>query len=216
MTVNDTAGTTTQVDRTVSRAGWVCAVAGLLGFAAGLFMIVVDPAVGEDSYSYPFDTAGFTGIQVFFFVHHLGLLAGLYGLWRSGAAGMGRLGRWGTVAAIVGMVLLSVTELVAISGAESAYPSDRTDVLDAMYGLSSNLIGAALVVAGVAVIRAGRWAGWQRYVPLLVGVYQFVPMTPMIFSSYLLARLGIGGWMLGFAVLGWALVTTSRDAAPRR
>ncbi|MBA2577225.1 MAG: hypothetical protein H0V05_11400 [Euzebyaceae bacterium] len=189
--------------------GWVCLVAGLAGVAAAIFMIVVDPAVGEDRYSYPLTPRGFTALQVFFAIHHVGLLAGLYGLWRSAALGTSRLGRWGAWGAIAGMALLTVTELVAIAGADSAYPSGRTDMLDSLYGVSSVLIGVTLIVAGIAVIRVGRWRGWRRLVPLLLGVYVFVPMTPALFGPFVLARLVIGGWMFGFAVLGWALVTAA-------
>jgi fructose-1,6-bisphosphatase/inositol monophosphatase family enzyme len=98
--------------------------------------------------------------------------------------------------------VLTITNLVAVSAADSPYPSDRTDVLDGLYGTSSFVVGFGLVAAGIAVARDGRWVGWQRYAPLLVGVYVFVPMTPMIMASYSLARLGIGGWTLAFAVLG--------------
>jgi hypothetical protein len=42
-------------------------------------------------------------------------------------------------------------------------------------------------------------------------VYVFVPLTPALFASYLAARLAIGGWMLGFALLGWALIHMARE-----
>lgn len=195
--------------RMVAQWGWVCLFAGLLGFASAVFLIAVEPVVAEDRYSYPLSSEGFVAIQVFFFVHHLALLGGLYALWRSAATGTGRLGRWGTWGSMAGMALLAVTELVAISGARSAYPSARTDLLDGLYGISSILIGVTLIMAGIAVIRIRRWQGWARMVPLLVGVYVFVPMIPALMGPYLLARLSIGGWMLGFAVLGWALVKFS-------
>jgi hypothetical protein len=197
----------------MARLGWVCVAAGVLGLASAILLLVVEPAVAPDRFSYPFTPGGFAAAQVWFFVHHFGLLAGLYGLWRSGAVGrswFGRIGAWG---AIAGMGLLTVAELVAISGAESAHPSPRTDVIESVYGVASILIGLSLVVAGLAVIRTGRWQGWGRVVPLILGVYVFVPLTPALFSSYVLARLAIGGWMLGFAFLGWALVKTARETA---
>jgi len=197
----------------MARLGWVCVAAGVLGLASAILLLVVEPAVAPDRFSYPFTPGGFAAAQVWFFVHHFGLLAGLYGLWRSGAVGrswFGRIGAWG---AIAGMGLLTVAELVAISGAESAHPSPRTDVIESVYGVASILIGLSLVVAGLAVIRTGRWQVWGRVVPLILGVYVFVPLTPALFSSYVFARLAIGGWMLGFAFLGWALVKTARDTA---
>lgn len=115
----------------VVRSGWVGLVAGVLGLASAIFLLVVDPAVGDDRFNYPFTPDGFAAIQVFFFIHHLGMLAGLYGLWRSGAVGTSRLGRCGAWGAIAGMGFLAVTELVAISGSNSANPSAGTDMIGA-------------------------------------------------------------------------------------
>ena len=192
-------------------SGRSCVGAGVVGAAAAVFLVLVDPVVSEGRYSYPLSPSGFAAIQVFFFVHHFGLLAGLYGLSRSGAAGRSRLGRWGCAGALVGMALLTVAELAAISGANSAYPSPRTDTLDALYGIASMVIGATMIMAGVSVIRTGLWSGWRRAVPLLLGVYVFVPMTPAIFGPFVLARVAIGGWMLGFALLGLAVVKAGRE-----
>ncbi|HWC13138.1 MAG TPA: hypothetical protein VG929_00915 [Actinomycetota bacterium] len=197
----------------VAKLGWLCLVAGVIGAAAAVFLVLVEPAVPEDRYSYPLTAGGFTAIQVFFFVHHLGLVAGLYGLWHSGVVGTSRFGRWGAVGALVGMALLTLTELIAITGSDAPYPSPRTDMLDGLYGVSSVLIGVTLIMAGVAVVRTRVWRDWRRYVPLLLGVYVFVPMTPAVFGPFVLARFAIGGWMLGFALLGWALVETGEDAA---
>ncbi len=206
-------GSETRVVSTVALSGWVALVAGILGLASAVLLIVVEPAVGRDRFSYPFSPGGFAVAQVWFFVHHLGLLAGLYGLWRSGAVGTSRLGRWGAWGAIVGMGLLTVAELVAISAADAAYPSARTSMIESLYGISSILIGVTLIIAGIAVIKTGQWQGWRRVIPLILGVYVFVPLTPALFASYALARLGIGGWMLGFAFLGWALVKSARETA---
>ena len=194
--------------------GWVCLVAGILGLASAIFLMAVEPSVGPDRFSYPFTSGAFVVIQAWFSVQHLGLLAGLYGLWRSGAVGTERLGRFGAWGAIVGMGLLAVTELVAIGGSDSVTPSARTDMIGSMYGVSTILIGVTLIMAGIAVIRTGQWQGWRRVLPLILGVYVFVPLTPALFASYVLARLTVGGWMLGFAFLGWALVKTAQETAP--
>jgi hypothetical protein len=75
-----------------------------------------------------------------------------------------------------------------------------------MYGVFSILIGgAALVAEGIAVGRAGVWLGWRRWLPLVMGVWVFVPMLPALASSFTGARFAIAGWMLLFAALGWAL-----------
>lgn len=196
----------------LTNSGWVCVATGVIGAAAAVFLVLVDPVVSEGRYSYPLSPGGFMAIQAFFFVHHLGLLAGLYGLWSSGAAGTSRLGRWGTAGSMAGMALLTVTELAAISAANSPYPSPRTDTLDGLYGVASMLIGAMLIMAGISVVRTRLWSDWRRNVPLALGAYVFLPMTPAIFGPFVFARLAIGGWMLGFALLGWAVVKTGREA----
>jgi len=200
--------------RTLVFSGWVCLVAGVLGHASAIFLMAVEPSVGPDRFSYPFASGAFAAIQVWFSIQHIGLLAGLYGLWRSGAVGTSGLGRSGAWGAIVGMGLLTVTELLAISGSDSVRPSARTDMIGSLYGIATFLIGGTLIVAGIAVIRTGQWQGWRRVLPLILGVYVFVPLTPALFASYVLARLAVGGWMLGFAFLGWALVKTARETPP--
>lgn len=192
----------------IRRPGLLCLWAGVLGAVSGVFLAVVPAAVEDDRYSYPLGATGFVAIQVWFVVQHLGLLAGLVGLGRSGAAGTHRLG---VRVAIAGMALLTATEALAISAARSPYPGGlRTDLLDAGYGVSCMAIGVGLVVAGVAVLRAGVWEGWRRWVPVATGVYVFVPMLPALLGGFLAARLAITGWMLLFAVLGLALVREQR------
>jgi len=185
---------------------WALMMAGATGVASALYLAFVSPVVTDDRFSYPLSESGFTAIQDFFFVHHLLLAWGLYAVWRRGYAGTGGWALTGGALAVLAMTLLAVQELVAISAADAAYPSDQTDVVEGIYGVLSMLNGVALVVFGIAVLRAGRWLGWRRWVLLGLGIYVFVPLTPAIFGPFVLARLVIGGWMLLFGVLGWALL----------
>lgn len=187
--------------------GQLCFWAGVLGAASGLFLAVVPPAVDDDRYSYPLTAAGFALIQCWFVVQHLGLVAGLVGLGRPAAVGARR---GGVFAAIVGMGLLTATELAAIGAARSTSAEAGTGLLDALYGISSVVVGIGLVGAGVAVLRAHIWRGWRRWLPLVLGVYVFVPMFPAMFGGFLAARLAITGWMLLFTLLGWALMREGR------
>lgn len=187
--------------------GNLCLGAGLLGAASGLYLTLVDPVVADDIFSYPLSADGFALIQIWFFVQHLPLLAGILALPRKGM-----WARRGVMVAAAGMALLAVTELWAITEAESTYPSSATDPLDASYGVASMLCALGLIVAGIAVLRDGPWTGWRRWVPLATGVWAIVPMTPMIMAGFVPARLGITGWMLLFAALGWALVRSPSDA----
>jgi hypothetical protein len=189
----------------VGRAGAVCLAAGVLGAVSGIFLAVYPAQVSEEMFSYPLTAGGFTVIQIWFFVQHLGLLAGIAALPRAAVMAQGRSARWGTGLAVWGMALLAVTELIAIAARNSTYPGDVTGVLDVLYGVSSVATGVGLILAGVAVRRRGRWTGWRGVVVLVAGVFVFVPMMPALMGPFVLARLAITVWMLLFAALGYAL-----------
>jgi hypothetical protein len=194
----------------VRRAGLICLAAGLLGAAGGIFLAVYPGQVSEDRYSYPLTADGFTGLQLWFFLQHLGLLAGIVALARAGTMAPGRSARWGAGLAVSGMALLAVTELIAVTARNSTYPGDGTGLLDALYGVSSFAVGVGLILAGIAVRRRGRWTGWRGLVVLVAGIFVFVPMTPALMGPFVLARLAITGWMLLFAALGYALWKADR------
>lgn len=197
----------------VRTAGWLCLAAGLLGAASGIYLAVLEPTVGEQQWSYPQSAGAFALTQVWFAVQHLGLLAGIVGLGRSGAAGDRRGSRAAVLVASAGMAALAVTELVAIVPAEQPVDATFPVVLGAVYGLVSTVLGVSLTVLGVQVVRAGVWTGWPRWITLAIGVWVFVPMFPAMALSFLGARLSISGWMLLFALLGAALLRT--DATTR-
>lgn len=187
---------------------------GLIGAAAGIYLSLVPASVPDDRYSYPLSATGHIWMQVFFGIHHVGLVVALAALWASGAAGQNRTATVGHYLGLGGMILLSVTELLAISAAESPLEGSRADQLGVAYGLSCTLVGVGLVLVGIAVMRSGRWNGWRRYVPLAIGAWVFVPLFPALAGPFVLARLAIVGWMLLFAALGWGL--PGRETAPTR
>jgi len=193
------------------RAGKVCLWAGLLGAASGIYLAVVRPEVSPERYSYPLESAQFAIIQIWFVVQHLGLLLGIVAFGATGAAGWVWRRRVGQVAAVVGMAWLAITELVAILAARATAASSLTTFLNFNYGISSVLIGVGLVIVGLAVLRTREMHGWRRFLPLVIGVYVFVPMTPALAGPFVAARLAISGWMLLFALLGWTL--TQDEAA---
>ena len=147
-------------------AGWLCFWAGLLGAASGVFLAVVPPAVTADRFSYPLTPAAFALIQVWFVVQHLGLIAGVEGLRRSGALGTARSG---VVLAFAGLGLLTLMEVLAIGAAGSTYPGPGTALLDAGYGIASVVSGLGLFAGGVAVLRSRSWGSWHRWLPLMLG-----------------------------------------------
>ncbi len=84
----------------VSHAGVVCLAAGLLGAASGIFLAVYAGQVSEEMFSYPLTPGGFTVIQIWFFVQHLGLLAGIAALAGAETMSQSRTARWGTGLAV--------------------------------------------------------------------------------------------------------------------
>ena len=195
----------------VRSAGAVCLAAGILGAVSGIFLAVYPGQVSEDMFSYPLTAGGFTVLQVWFFVQHLGLLAGIAALVRAEVMAPGRSTRWGVGLAVFGMALLAVTELIAITARNSTYPGDGTGLLDVLYGVSSVAVGVGLILAGLAVRRGGRWSGWRGLVVLVAGIFVFVPMMPALVGPFVLARLAITVWMLLFAALGYALWKADRQ-----
>jgi hypothetical protein len=194
----------------VKTAGLLCLVGAVIGVISGLVTAFIPPAVSSDWYSYPYTPTGFLVAQVVFILNHVLLLVGILGLARSGAAGTGLLGRVGLWISVLGMATLTVCEVGAMTLATSPYPSPRTDFMDMSFGVASILIGLGLVLAGVAVARAGEWTGWHRFVALICGVAVFVIVIPGVFGPFLAGRLALVVWMLMFAALGWALYTRAR------
>jgi hypothetical protein len=94
--------------------------------------------------------------------------------------------------------------------------SSLTTVITSLFTLPILLIGVGLTVAGVALLRQGAAeAARARWLPAAVlapGVYVFVVLAPTVNAPDPLGRLGIGGWMLLFAVLGYALIRESTES----
>ena len=187
-------------------AGLVCFWAAVLGAASGVFLVLIEPVVPEDQWSYPLDVAGFAAIQAWFAVQHVGLLLGLLALQWTGAAAGSTLGRRGHAIAAASMAALALTELAAIAAAPNTTDSVLVGVLGAAYGVVTVVLGAGLVMEGIAVLKAKAWQGWRRWIPLMLGVWVFVPMLPALALSFTGARFAIAGWMFLFAALGWALM----------
>ncbi|TCK27869.1 hypothetical protein [Pseudonocardia endophytica] len=135
-------------------------------------------------------------------VMHLGELAAVVALALCGAAGAGWLGRIGLTLAGIGQLLMAVAEPIGSAPAGTV-----------LFGIAPNLTGLGLILAGIAVIRTGVWTGWQRWIPLVLGIYTFVPMTPMIIVSggppAPLALVGLLGWEILWVLLATAVLTAS-------
>lgn len=199
-------------DTAIRRCGLVCLVTGLLGGAMAVLLLAWPTDVDEEMLRYPFSESGFLAMQAVFAVHHLGLVAGALALAASGVVGTGRVPRAGAWLLVAGTVLLTGAELLTMRYA--AWTSDEANagLMGAAYGVSCTMIGLGAIVAGVGVLRTRAWTGWHAWTPMVIGVAQFVMLTPGMFGGFVIARVVIGVWMLMFGALGWSLYVEGRGA----
>lgn len=137
---------------------------------------------------------------------YLASLAGVAALALTGAAA-GWPGRAGVGVAVAGLLGFIAAEVTA--------PGPTSDVL---YGIAPPATALGMVLAGVAVLRS-RWDGWHRYVPLVVGAWIVVVVTPVILlagdpgtGGSAAAVAAIGAWHLLWAALGVSVLAETRSA----
>ncbi|HTY73563.1 MAG TPA: hypothetical protein VMI11_14265 [Actinomycetes bacterium] len=206
-------------DHGVRRAGVWCLAGGLLGVVQAAALLAWPHQVSESMFRYPMTTGWFITAQLSFAAQHMMLLAGVIALLRITAVNSSRTARVAVTAAAIGVALLTVLELVAIVAYDEAEHSSRANLLNDAYSVPVLLIGVGLVVAGfVAVRRRSMWIGatWLPWLLLALGVYVFVPLSWAITASFAAGRLGIGGWMVLFATLGYGLIRLDPAATSAR
>lgn len=64
-----------------------------------------------------------------------------------------------------------------LSGIISTYIGNPIIVL---FPLGAFLTGLGMVIVGIQVVRAGKLKEWKRFTPLLVGLYPFIIMFPIV------------------------------------
>jgi hypothetical protein len=130
---------------------------------------------------------------------HLGELAAIVALALCGAAGTGLLAKLGLGVAGLGELMLAVAEVITESAPGAS---------DTLFAIAPNLVGLGLILTGVAVVRAGRWVGWRRYVTLALGIYVFAVLTPVIIAAGGPPAVPAVGALAVWEVL-WALIAVA-------
>ena len=118
--------------------------------------------------------AVFRFTEVLWTLTHALVLLGVIGLARSGWPGPSRTGRVGVRLAVAGMALLVPAELGYVLAANAAEGSAIDNALSGTFGVAVPVAGIGLILAGVAILRDGRWPGPGRYAALGCGVLAFV------------------------------------------
>jgi hypothetical protein len=170
-----------------SSGGWLIA-GSLIGIGIGL---------KEAFAPTPFGTFENVVMQGIVFVVNALTLVGVLGLVRSGAAGTGWLAKLGLLLAVFASALFLPFDVLVVFNRELG---------GMLLGLSALVQGLGLLLAGIAVVRAGRWLGWQRFTPLLCGLYTFLVLIPALaLSPEGYNAWALVGWQIPFALLGVAL-----------
>ena len=174
-------------------------VSGVCATAAGLAQL----GLGLTAGAFPLATTGFSPWMALSAVALLLLVVALGGLAAAELAGAGRLAIVGLAVAIAG----TVTDLLA----HSIAAIDASRSLSPLFPVGAVGTWAGMVLAGAAVLRARRWTGRGRFLPLACGVYPATAVLP----AYLLGSGPAGHLAAAGLGLLWALLGVSLSRAPR-
>lgn len=214
-----------ETDRFLRTAGLLTLIGGLVSGSIELFQAVAFPIVRVVGIDTKFFLEGLAGVGM-----TLGIVTGLAGLLRSGAAGGSTAAKALIGTAFAGFTLLGLGSV--FGGAGMMRMHGLVQVFgqlefnpDLLILLVVLLTGVALLLAvGVAMLRARQWTGWRRFTPLAVGLVPALSI-PLLHPSLLPALLDIslngrnqlGHWVgaafgLAWVALGMALRAEARQA----
>jgi hypothetical protein len=163
------------------------------GFMIDALLGMVIPALAYDATPVWWDS-------VLRAVLHLGQIAAAVAVARAGLAGGGinariGLGLW--IFGVAGYVVGELVYIVAPGASDIAF----------QIGSIATLVG--MVMAGVGVLRTGRWTGPGRYLPLVMGLY-VIPLVVMLIATDA-ALVALTGYSVLWLLLGVSLYFTTRD-----
>lgn len=196
------------------RAGLLGAVGGALSLISGIVVqSIVQPStdVSDEMWSYPWTSGALVPVSLAYAVFFALAFVGVLGFARSGVAGPGRGARIGTVVALAGTALFCASELLSIPVADQRLDESGARLVAACFGVGNLLSAIGFIVAGLATVRARRWDGWRRFVPLATGSW-LVVLLGLVATPALAIGAGIYGLFL--TALGVALRTQPVPSTP--
>lgn len=185
------------VERKFVRTSALWLVAGSAVGAIVAFLSIFVPLLNENTPTVTIPR------ELILSAHHLMILVGLFGLWRSGAAGDSMWAKisFGLAAATRGV--FAIAELVVIFDPATA---------DTLFSIATPLHGLGMIGVGVAVLVSKRWQNWHSSLPLLCGLYVFAVLLPAFILSGGINFYALAGWSLLFLLLGVALWQEADEA----
>jgi hypothetical protein len=136
-------------------------------------------------------------------VMHLGQLVAAIAVSQAGLAGSGVTARTGLVLWILGSGGFAAGELVYLVASGAS---------DIVFQIASIATLAGMVLAGVGVLRTGRWAGPGRFLPLITGLY-LIPLTVVIIATDA-ALAAFAGYSVLWLLLSLSLYAVTRAPLP--
>ena len=179
-------------------------IAGAIGGGLWVLLLLVDVAAYQALHASAVAFRAWLAALVFM---QALLLVGVVGLARSGATGEGWLGRIGLVIAVLGRTTFVLAEVHNLAKGNDDSP---------LLPLGALSTGVGMTLVGIAVLRARRWGGWRRPIPLLAGLYPFVAMFPLLAITGQPPLPMIMLWGFPWLLLGLALHAEAGASGPER
>ena len=173
----------------IGLSAWAAMAGGVLGLVLGI------PLAESQNQNPPA-----LSVVVLNSVQHLLLMAGIAGVAWSRAAGQGPLAGFGIGLSQLAMGTLVIAE---VNWSLSIVP------IEVLYGLGSLALMLGLILAGLAVMRAGVWHGWRRFTVMACGLYIGVVIASFALPGYA-SNYAIGIWGVCWIALGLALRAEAR------
>lgn len=189
----------------IRSAGLWCIVGGVVAVVGAIVTNNIPSSVPVTNISSPYTPPVFIITEVIWTTCHVLMFLGTLGLARSGAVGDSQLGRIGLWIALVGMALIVPSELGFAFFPNAAEDSTPGTILSTAIGLATMVASLGFVLVGIATLRERRWQGWQRFTPLLCGLFAFVVLIPVLVIRPELYLWPVAGWSACFIPLGLAL-----------
>ena len=187
------------VEGQIRQGGLVLGLTSAVGVLIGLITATLAPQLATPG------TTSFLWSGVVLTLAHIAALYAIGTLAASAAARRGRLKTAGFALALVG--------LAAQVAGEALIRFDMT-LGNYFFSACMPLIGIGMILAGIAIIRTGRWSGWRRFIPLACGLYIPLVLVPAFAIAKGPSFLALAGFGAIFALLGLAMfVEASRRAA---
>jgi hypothetical protein len=168
----------------VQQRGGSAAITGaLLAIVGNAVVLAASPAVPHDRVSYPLSTHTFQLGQVFFALTQALMAAGIVALARSSAVPPSRARRIFGWLAIIGMALTVPGELALIPVAGADIDGVSAAAASTVFGVAVLLTDIGLVGYGVLALRHRRWPAAFRLLPLTLGLFQLLVVTPVALAA---------------------------------